>query len=353
MHFKKRGYYMKLIHTADLHLFSPLSENLGIEKAKLRNSEVLGTFGRIADYAKKNAVAAILISGDLFDGKSITKGMADAVFSVIKNAPETSFYYLPGNHDGKIGSYDCPENLKVFGPGFEKAECKDAVIGGLGDGGNASDIDFSSDKTNILMLHGDISNGINLSHFKGKNIDYIALGHIHSFSSGSLDMRTKYAYSGCPEGRGYDECGEKGFVLINAENGRLDYEFIPFAKRKIKEITLDVTGLSETLDVAEKADGLLSQESRGDMINLVLTGKLQPDNTVNTEIIAERYRDRFFDFKVTVKTSLLFDKDEYMYDDTLKGEFIRCVASNEKYTEEEKLKIIETGLKALTGEALI
>lgn len=344
---------MKIMHTADLHLFSPLSANLGIEKAKVRNNELLGTFSKMTDYAKQNSVEAIIISGDLFDTQKLTPVMKDAVITVVNSAPGIRFFYLLGNHDGEFHINECPENLNVFRSGFEKVQCESVVIGALSNGTDAGKVNFDRDKTNILMLHADISNDVNLSSFNGKNIDYIALGHIHSFSSGAIDSRTKYAYSGCPEGRGYDECGEKGFVLINVENGMLGYEFVPFAQRKIIELNLDITGLSETSDVIKKADPLLSAEQGKDMINLILTGRLNPENTINPGIIKDRYNDCFFDFKVTNRTALLFNADEYKYDDTLKGEFIRHVASSEKYTEEEKLKIIECGLKALMGEGLI
>ena len=59
---------------------------------------------------------------------------------------------------------------------------------------------------------------INLKQLKNKNIDYLALGHIHTYKQSKLDNRGTYCYSGCLEGRGFDECGEKGFVLLNIED---------------------------------------------------------------------------------------------------------------------------------------
>ena len=41
---------------------------------------------------------------------------------------------------------------------------------------------------------------------------------------------------------------------------------------------------------------------------------------------------------------------KYKYDRTLKGEFIRLVTSKTDITDEEKDKIIRTGLAALMGE---
>ncbi|MGX8704776.1 MAG: metallophosphoesterase family protein, partial [bacterium] len=65
---------------------------------------------------------------------------------------------------------------------------------------------------NIVMLHGDITNlnSIPLSMLKERNIDYLALGHIHKFQKGKLDDRGIWVYPGCLEGRGFDEEGPKG-----------------------------------------------------------------------------------------------------------------------------------------------
>ncbi len=53
-------------------------------------------------------------------------------------------------------------------------------------------------------------------------MDYVALGHIHAYSGARTAGRVPYAWPGCPEGRGYDECGEKGVIIADvggAERG--------------------------------------------------------------------------------------------------------------------------------------
>lgn len=55
------------------------------------------------------------------------------------------------------------------------------------------------------------------SHFgdlRGRGIDYLALGHVHSFRQEKLDEQGIWCYSGCLEGRGFDECGTKGYVML-------------------------------------------------------------------------------------------------------------------------------------------
>ena len=73
---------------------------------------------------------------------------------------------------------------------------------------------------------------------KEKNIDYLALGHIHEYSQGQIDLRGKYAYSGCLEGRGFDELGEKGFILIDVSDGVVGIGKSAFVGAKISELKL-------------------------------------------------------------------------------------------------------------------
>lgn len=350
---------MKIIHTADWHLDSPLTSNLSYEKSKKRKNELLDSFRRMTDFAKENGVEAILISGDLFDGAFASNTAKETVGSCIKRNPGIEFFYLKGNHDENFNGFDQTQNLKVFGEGFSKFEFKDAVIGGCEKASVSYDeIQFEKDKLNILMLHGDISSqnsdeSIDISRLKDKNIDYLALGHIHSYSEGRIDMRGEWTYPGCPDGRGYDECGDKGFVLLNTEGGKIKKEFIEFASRKIEDISLDVTGADGTGDVIYKMENALSEVDSDAMVKVRLIGRVPFECQINTDYIQERFSDRFFDFRISDEIKALYEPEKYRFDETLKGEFIRYTQESDVFSEEEKRKIIETGLKALSGEELL
>ena len=64
---------MKIIHCADLHLDSKMTANLDRKKAKERKIELFNTFNNMVKYASEHDVKAILIAGDLFDKKNVTK----------------------------------------------------------------------------------------------------------------------------------------------------------------------------------------------------------------------------------------------------------------------------------------
>ena len=53
--------------------------------------------------------------------------------------------------------------------------------------------------------------------------------------------------------------------------------------------------------------------------------------------------------RIKDKTELKIDYEKYKNDISLKGEFIRLVNQNNGLSDEEKAKVIMTGIKALAG----
>ncbi len=367
---------MKLIHCADLHLDSSLSGNLDGEKRKLRKTELLRTFLRMVKYADEKQAAAILIAGDMFDTKKVSKTVRNAVYDVIVQHPHITFFYLRGNHDAEsfLRALDTlPDNLKLFSDAWTsyiltEGENKLVVTGAELLSDNAQELynGLVLDNTllNIVMLHGqemqyqgkDKTEIINLSALKGKNIDYLALGHIHTYKRAVLDARGVYCYSGCLEGRGFDECGEHGFVELDVdfENKNIKDTFVPFASRRIYTIPVDVSGCETTLMVQSTIDKTIGEYELADtsMVKLVLRGNVSVDSERNIPLLTDVYKDAFFFVKIYDETKLKVDYAMYLHDESLKGEFVRQVQAAD-LDEEEKANIIRAGILALSGEDFV
>lgn len=350
---------MRMIHCADLHLDSSMESNFDGEMARERNLEVLFSFKRMITYAKTNEVKLIMISGDLFDEERVSFHTLESLKELINEAGEIEFLYLRGNHDVKADYFSGCENVKCFSDEWRSYPYGNVCISGI----EMNDRNFESmyeslelnqNDINIVMLHGQIATQsgydlINLKKLQNKNIDYLALGHLHSFRCEKLDVRGRYCYSGCLEGRGFDECGEKGFVLLDENQGVLESSFIPFSKRTLHEISVDISGLFTLNEILDRVRKELSDINKNDLVKLVLTGTYYPETNKDLSYISRELNEEFYFVKIKDASRLFIDINEYQYDKSLKGEFIRMVMSSDK-NDEDKERIISYGLAALRGE---
>lgn len=364
---------MKIIHCADIHLNSRMTANLTREKAKERKAELLHTFIQMVDYAVKEEAQAIIIAGDLFDHNQIDKTTRNAVYDQIRLHPWIVFYYLQGNHDSESFLSDMeeiPDNLKLFGKEwvtYSLGENKKVAVTGVELGQeNASSVYHTlvldADCFNIVVMHGqeselrgkDKTEVVALRELRNKGIDYLALGHIHKYKEDRLDARGVYCYSGCLEGRGFDECGEHGFVMleIDEEERTCRRTFVPFACRQLYEIPVDVSGCHTTLDVKERIDDALGQEeiTQRSMVKAVLTGEIGVNDEMDVDLLSKQFQDAFYFFKIKDHTKWKIDYRAYELDESLKGEFIRAVGEAEGMAQEDKAAVIRYGILALSGE---
>ena len=372
---------MKIIHLADVHLDSPMTQNFGQQDARKRNAELLNTFHRTVEYAKENGCRVILIAGDLFDTARVSRASANFVLHEILESPGIDFFYLRGNHDEEntFQTGGIPENLHLFGEAWStsKLPLKNgrllAVSGKELRGRSPAEegLDLDPRDFNIVMLHGELLAGeseiiqdpprargeeIRLAAFAGKGIDYLALGHIHKGGGGRIDCRGIWRYPGCLEGRGFDETGDHGFLLleIEEETGFLTEEFVPIAFRRIFEIPVSAEGAAATAEIADRIEEALSASGarEKDMIRLILQGRVPADGEKDLTILRARFREGFFALEIRDETVPEVDYRLYERDRSLRGEFIRRVREAE-LPEEEKAEIIRLGLAALSGEALL
>ena len=188
---------MKLIHCADIHLSSKINAHLTLEQSKILRDEIKLSFNKLLAYAATNNIHYILLSGDVFDSDKPFKKDKDFFYEAIKYHQNITFFYLRGNHDDDLNQQELP-NLKCFGNEWKSYEIEgNVVITGIELNNNQeslyASLNLDKNKINIVMLHGDIisigKDYIDLKRLSGKNIDYLALGHKHTYQQGKIDSR--------------------------------------------------------------------------------------------------------------------------------------------------------------------
>ena len=351
---------MKIIHCADIHLGSKMELKLPIDKLNERKAEVRSTFKSIVDLAKRENVKIIMLSGDVFDGARAYKKDKEFFYSIVENNPDIDFLYLRGNHDSEEGYNKTYSNLKLFSDEWVYYNYDNVVITGIEmTSKNAvslySTLNLNENAVNICMLHGQVSGStgldeINLAKLRDKNIDYLALGHVHSYQAGQLDARAIYAYSGCPEGRGYDEFGEKGVILLNVEDKAVSHKFIKLSKRVIHDVRVDISGAKTDYEVCLKIKEV-AKLNQSDLYRIELFGSAEYDTDGVEEEARIYLQGDCYAIYVKDKSKKKIDVTEIEGDVSLKGEFIRQVLQSD-LTEEEKEDVIALGLTALQGEKI-
>lgn len=192
---------------------------------KRAQREIIRTFTRMVEYAEKTGVRLIMISGDLFDTRNVSALARNTVRDMICTHPQIDFLYLRGNHDSDnflSKLEEVPDNLLLFSDTWTAYRYGNIVISGIELSENNRATVYNSlvlghEDFNIVMMHGQAGDyacrtqaeNISLNQLKNKNIDYLALGHVHTFMQDKLDNRGTWCYCGCLEGRGFDECTER------------------------------------------------------------------------------------------------------------------------------------------------
>lgn len=339
---------MKIIHCADIHLGAPMDSHFGVDEAERRRGEIRATFNRMLAYAARENVKVIILAGDVFDADRPFRRDKQFFYDAVRANPNIDFLYLRGNHDG-LESYseDGLVNLKTFGDRWTAYSYGNVDIYGaeLPYGGDMyAELKCISERYNIAVLHGQTGGDINLGRLRDRNIDYLALGHIHSYSAGKLDSRGSYAYSGCLEGRGFDETGEKGFVLLDTDKN--SFKFVPFAGKVIRLFRIDVTGADSAYEAFARVKDK-AQFAKNDVIRVELCGRINFYDDRLAEDIAAYLSPSCAYASVKDKTVKNTDVSAVSGETSLRGEFVRTVLADASIAEEDKERVIILGLDAL------
>ena len=360
---------IRLIHTADLHLDSSF-EGLDGEKAALRRSEQRSLLERIARETTQRGADLLLMAGDIFDSDGIYTQTGEALVSELTGL-EIPVFIAPGNHDwySRRSAYarlDLPENVHVFSrPALECVELDDLCVRVWGAGyvSNACPPllrEFRLQKRegwkDILVLHAEVGRKdspycpVTEEELAESGFDYAAFGHIHAGSGLRHAGGCAYAWPGCPEGRGFDECGPKGMLQTDLADGECRSEFIPLGGREYRKLTVEAG--EDALSAVETA---LPEDTRRHIYRITLSGEClnQPD----VRSLQQALSGKFFHLQLIDDTRPARDLWERAEEDTLTGAFLRRmrIRLESAASEEERdtvLRAVRMGAAALEGREL-
>lgn len=353
---------IKFLHAADLHLgsaFASLPEQL----QKQRRAELLEVATEIVELCNSRRCDLLLLSGDICETAESTRALARLLAGCMAEV-----VIATGNHDpyGKGGSYDnavWPENVSLFDDTevarlcFEDLHCDVYGASFLADTAPALMQGFAvldPKAYNIMVLHGDAEqpnspyNPISKEQIAASGLDYLALGHIHSYSGVRKEGTVTYAWPGVPAGRGFDETGAKGVIYGEiAKNKQVKLEFVPLHARRYETLSVPAGE-----DPKQSILAALPGDCRRDIYRITLTGAApQPD----LRALAASLQDQFYLLTLRDETTRETNLWAGMEEDTLRGLFLRQLHDRWQSAPDEKVRrscelAARFGLAALEGK---
>jgi len=231
---------LRFIHTSDLHIGrkfanipQPPDGNIRGRLMEARH----GAIARLAQAARDNGAAHVLLAGDTFDTATPSPAVIRQALAAMAEASDVTWWLLPGNHDNLRDAEPMWESIVRDAPANVIA-LTDASPHDLGDvatllpcptafRSGASDpteplVTMASDegKLRIGLAHGGVTDftesgaAIAPDRDRTARLDYLALGDWH----GRMEVSPRVQYSGSPEQDRFKH-GRRGVCLCVTIDG--------------------------------------------------------------------------------------------------------------------------------------
>jgi DNA repair protein SbcD/Mre11 len=360
---------VKLLHFADMHLDAPFRW-APVEVARSHRQALREAMTRICQLAEDLHADALCCGGDLYEQDRFTPDTAEFLRSAFAELAPTPVFIAPGNHDwfGPLSLYRQVEwsaNVHIFSESrlvpvaltegitlWGAAHQAPANTPGFLDG-------FRVDRSGIhvALFHGSEQGELayqgeekvphapfRAAQISAAGLHHALLGHFHTPRDAPL-----YTYPGNPDPLTFGETGDRGAVLLQVEaDGAITRERRRVAVSAMTDVTVDLTGTTHSGQVLDK----VRQEVAGlsGMVRVTLTGEVEPEVDLRLRDVESLSVPGVGAIVARVGPVFpAFDLDALKEEPTVRGRFIRDVQSAADLTEEQRRRVLVTGLRALAG----
>ena len=342
---------IRFLHSADWHLDSPIQGRTEAQTALLKQA-LLRIPQQVAQAAKAENCDLMLLSGDLFDGRATPESIR-AVADALEEAGMPVFI-SPGNHDycspeSPWRTFRWPENVHVFtepvmeGVAVPGLDCRVYGAAFLGADADAMLAGFRAEGPETVklgVLHGDPTQStspycpITAQQIADSGLDYLALGHIHKpdrlVSGGTL-----CAWPGNPMGRGFDELGERGVLIVTVDGG-CEARFLGLDTPRFYDWECEAGD-----DPSAALGAMLPAVGPLDFYRIALTGE---STGVDLAALAEEF-SRFPNLTLRDRTVMPLDLWANAGEDTLEGVYFHLLRQAMEGKDEETCRRIRLAAK--------
>lgn len=359
---------MKLVHFSDLHIDTPFASSEP-SLARKRRQRLRDVLRRITSLAVDAGAEALLCGGDLYEHDRFSADTGEFLRESFAQLAPMPVYLAPGNHDwlgptslyrtirwtpnvfifqhDRLEPVSLADGLTLWGA----AHCAPANTDGFLKG-------FTVDRGGIhlALFHGSergsfpAQGGGKIPHapFDASDLErcgihHAFLGHYHTPHDAQ-----RFTYPGNPEPLTFGESGQRGPVVITIQqDGTVIRDRRQLAITELHEEVVDIAGCSNQQEVRERVASAL-QALRG-IVRITLEGELGSDVDLRVEDLEEKPSDveqlliRLGDIEIG------YDFQALATEPTVRGQFVKDVLANSALADEERRRILVTGLRALAG----
>ena len=357
-----------LLHLSDVHLGARHAD-MGAAAVKQRERQ-LAAFSRAIDEGLARKVDAVLICGDLFDSNAQPRRSVERAVDELRRLTEAGIrvVIIPGTHDVYDGrsifrAFDLasmaslprgsdlltvltpeqPElllgdvDLIIYGRVFATKRAPHSPLQGFDVRGDPR----ASWK--VAMIHGS-------RHIPGKvddddvlftdaevaasGLDYLALGHWHSFQSGQAG-ETTWCYPGAPEPVAVDQDGAGDVCLVSLEDGAgghssVRIERIRVGRTVFRAVDFDASELTSQDELERRIAAMAGP----DLILGVTIAGVAPDSLeILPDEVERRLAESFLQLRITDRSVSEPGAALDLPPDTVAGRFVLDVGARLRAAE--------------------
>jgi exonuclease SbcD len=360
---------VRVLLFSDVHLDAPFTWAAPVI-ARRRRQAIRDALTRAVRLAATEHVDAVLCGGDLFEHERVSPDTGQFLRTLFERIHPIPVFLAPGNHD-----WLSPESLYrrvQWTPNVHLFEESCLTAKPLMDGltlwsaahhapaGTANFLArFRVDRggVHVALFHGSENAFLSqegggkqphapfhVEELEASGLHFAFLGHFHTPRDHS-----RFVYPGNPEPLTFGEAGERGVVIATIQShGGVLLERHRVAATQIHDLEVDLTSCVSQQDVRDRVAAALAD--RSGYARLTLRGELGPE--VDLHDVDFSVLPTSLDAPPIIRFSGVtvgYDLDRIAEEPTVRGQFVRDVREAAHLTEDERWRVVVTGLRALDG----
>ena len=303
---------VRFIHTADWQI-GMKAAHVGTAGDRVR-AERLEAAKRVVEAARSHQAAFIIVAGDTFEDNGVDRVLVQKVTDILGSF-SGQVYLIPGNHDPLVpgsvwdhAAWQSHRNLQVLKeatpveidgavlypcPLFEKHALRDPT--NWIDARDASSISIGIGHGTVVGIsQSELDYPIARDAATAAGLDYLALGHWHSYSSyPANDGVVRMAYSGTHETTKFGERDSGNVLLVEIASRGIAPKLTSIRTRGLdwQSVESTLTDACDIVRVREQVESLPNADRT--LLDLKLDGILHHEDQAELVRIDELVRARF------------------------------------------------------------